>query len=549
MANDNYEYLRDSGLTSISENYRKEIPLPKNKEGDGLTGKGARSIFNRYCIFFLNQGPTSEEGVPSGTIMNYFDTPGNWKNQSFDTTTGIENISTSNIIRRCSDGAHNGMDYEWGDFLYAKNNGKIPNNHLITLRRFGSPVGDNLYSKVACPTPDIARAVTWIDGETNKLEDILKFTVGYTYEVKTSSVQELQATGWGRESNLLGGKAGNWSGRFISAVNNEGESLRRTDAQVETFDPFTNKANLTFGNLNVIDKMNIRQKGLNYTQDIKLEFEYEIKSYDGIDTKVAFIDLISHLLILTYSRGEFWGGDHRYFGGARRKSLVGDDALEKLQAGDFSGFLSSAFGNISKKFNNLAGGQGFSFEGAKNFAKNMLGNFGNMLIGGGLDKIGRPEMQALEALLTGEPTGEWHLMVGNPFNPIISVGNLCLESADFNFEGPLGYNDFPTKLKIIVNLKHGRPKDRSDVMGMFAPQVGRTYYTDPPQSTVYAMNNGSNKSLVYKAGAARKASDKLSREFNQKLLNDLPDVQFRFPNHVKGGKSEEKVNWAAQWTT
>jgi hypothetical protein len=550
MNREDYEYSQAEGLKSISESYEKRVDIPKDKDGLGLSGAGSRSLFNRYCIFFLNDGPVSaEDGAPLGSIMSYFDTPGNWKGQSFDATTGVENISSSNIIRKCSDGAHNGIDYEWSDFLYAKNNNRIPNNHLITLRRFGAPVGDNLYSKVACPTPDIARAVTWIDGENNKLEDLLKFSVGYGWENKTSRIQELQSTGWGRESNLLSGKAATWAGRLTSLVNNETESLRNNDDKIESFDPFQNKTNLTMGSLNVIQDMLVRKKGLEFKQDIKLVFEYEMKSFDGIDTKVAFIDLISHLLILSYSRGEFWGGDTRYIGGARRKSLVGDKALEKLQSGDFSGFLKEGFATISGKLSDMTGGLGFSVDGIKNFGKNAIGGFGNMLIAGGLNSIGRPELQSMEALLTGEPTGEWHITVGNPFNPMVSIGNLCLESAEFSFEGPLSYNDFPSKLKVEITLKPGRPRDRTDVMSMFAPNVGRTYYTDPPSSTVYAMNNSSNTSLTYKASGATKAKDNLEKQFDARLINDLKDVQSRFPNHTDAGLGQEKINWSAQWTT
>jgi hypothetical protein len=547
--NEDYESLRANGLESFSEFYKKNVDLPKDKKGFGLSGTGTRSIFNRYCIFFLNDGPTSsEDGEPSGKIMNYFDTPGNWKGQSFDNSTGVENITTANIIRQCSDGAHNGLEYEWTDFLYGKNNNKVPNNYMVTLRRFGSPVGDNLYSKIQCPTPDIARAVTWIDGESNKLEELLNFSVGYNWEPKTSEIQALQATGWGRESNLLPPKAAAWAGRGISVINGEGPKLRQNSDQLEGFDPFQNKSNLTFGNLNVIQEMLIRKKGLKFEQDIKLTFEYELKSFDGIDTKVAFIDLISHLLILTYSRGEFWGGDHRFFGGKARKSLVGDEALNKLRSGDFSGFLTSALGAIKGKMNDLTGGAS-GFAAAANVLKNVGGNFGNMLIGGGLDKIGRPEMQSLEALLTGEPTGEWHLMIGNPFNPMLCIGNLCLDNATFEFGGPLSYNDFPTKLKVVATLKHGRPRDRSDVMSMFTPHIGRTYYTDPPNSTVFAMNNASTKSLVYKGNQSNKAKSQVEKQFNERLLNDLKDVKGRFPNHINGGEASEKVEWAAQWTT
>jgi hypothetical protein len=36
--------------------------------------------------------------------------------------------------------------------------------------------------------------------------------------------------------------------------------------------------------------------------------------------------------------------------------------------------------------------------------------------------MGRPQIVGLNALLTGEDTGEWHVMIGNPANPMMSIG-------------------------------------------------------------------------------------------------------------------------------
>ena len=120
-----YKKLREQGIGSISNPYEQEKELPKSPEGVGLAGTGTRSIFNRYSIFFLNDGPVQgEEGTPNGSRMNYFDEPGLWKGESYDPQTGIENLSTANIIAKCSDGTHNGMDYAWSDFLYGKQSNK-----------------------------------------------------------------------------------------------------------------------------------------------------------------------------------------------------------------------------------------------------------------------------------------------------------------------------------------------------------------------------------------------------------------------------------------
>ena len=60
----------------------------------------------------------------------------------------------------------------------------MPNNHLITLRRFAIPVGDNIYHNLRATDsdknmnsgPDIGRMLCYFGGEDNKLEDILSFS-------------------------------------------------------------------------------------------------------------------------------------------------------------------------------------------------------------------------------------------------------------------------------------------------------------------------------------------------------------------------------------
>ena len=60
-------------------------------------------------------------------------------------------------------------------------------------------------------------------------------------------------------------------------------------------------------------------------------------------------------------------------------------------------------------------------------------------------------------------------------NPMMVCGNLCLENAKFSFEGPLGFEGFPSKLKMTVELKPGRPRDKAEIESMFNAGRGRMY--------------------------------------------------------------------------
>ena len=73
----------------------------------------------------------------------------------------------------------------------------------------------------------------------------------------------------------------------------------------------------------------------------------------------------------------------------------------------------------------------------------------------------------IKAFLTGDPTGQWHVTIGNPMNPIMVCGNLALQDTDISFEGPLGFEGFPTKMKVEITLKPGRPRDKTEIESMF----------------------------------------------------------------------------------
>jgi hypothetical protein len=83
--------------------------------------------------------------------------------------------------------------------------------------------------------------------------------------------------------------------------------------------------------------------------------------------------------------------------------------------------------------------------------------------------------QAAASLLTGDPTGAWHLTVGNPLNPIMMVGNLTCRETNVTFEGGLGVQDFPERMVVEITLKPGRGRDKLDIESMFNMGRGRFY--------------------------------------------------------------------------
>jgi hypothetical protein len=86
------------------------------------------------------------------------------------------------------------------------------------------------------------------------------------------------------------------------------------------------------------------------------------------------------------------------------------------------------------------------------------------------------------AVLTGLPTGEWHLVVGNPCNPIAMIGNLICKTIDITFGETLGPDDFPTSMKATFSLKHARDRERGEIESIFNRGDGRLYHSSQKTS-------------------------------------------------------------------
>lgn len=458
--------------------YTKELAsvsyMKKGKDGKPTTevvsdGDRPYSVFNKYSLmnFKGKAGHTLDKGGVGKEEYNLID------------QSTLINPTATKIIEMTGDmGPKNlGYRYNYGDFALARYFGKIPNNQMLTLRRFPFPCGDDIISPkelgkdgktvVELSSPDIARAITWMGENTgNNIKEILGFKLGYEWENVESKVQELQAKTSGRSgtfgafinesaigSALVGGVAGKNSVDIASQKANAG-----FDSFKETY------PNHVFGPLNVIKNINMRKQGLKFEHSFTLKFEYELRSLGGANPKLMMMDQLSNILALTYNNAPFWGGSTRWTGDGSVAQPLGD--LDKLKNGDIGGFFGSVVSDVKGMF--AATEQSFG---------EMIGKGIKNVIGGKLmEMMNTPQGgQAVAAFLSGNPTGQWHLTIGNPLNPMAVIGNLCCENTDISFEGPLGIQDFPERLVVTVTLKPGRPRDKADIESMFNCGKGRFY--------------------------------------------------------------------------
>jgi len=496
----------------------KENPSGSNLNSNPEVVYGVPSFINPYALIsFPNKYSTNQlnQLIDNPGSQLKFSSPDN----SIGGLAGVGNIDPSvyNLVNKPPDGSASFSDaktpYRYTDFLYCKYYGVIPNNYLITLRRYGAPTYDNLALPLAAGDAamrndvqytfkPIAQAVTWMGEETeNKISEMLGFEVNMTWDKFKSEVSVVQ--GNEQEAADSGSKLITTASKFLTITSgifggNVNSQAQKQNAQ---FDPYANGpySHRVFGPVNVIDSAYKRGRGLDFKQSFNLNFHYSLKSIAGINPKAAMLDIMSNMLQLTYNNAAFWGGANRYFPNKPIYPFPGGNAgMNAWYQGNPVGFL-NAFSKQIKDTGVMAEiGKFFS-----DLSKDPLTALKNMATGNGALQTGMklitrgkaPDIVGMKSLLTGEPIGEWHMVVGNPYSPTMMIGNLICTGAKFQFNDILGADNFPTELKVTITMEHGRPRDKGDIESMFNSGEGRIYYAPANNKEIFnssAMANSRN---------------------------------------------------------
>lgn len=401
--------------------------------------------------------------------------------------------TVTELVQWSQEGTHADLQpYRFQDFAYCKYWQLIPNNYLLTLRRYPYPVIDNLQidgqsepNKGLSDTEKrairpVATTVTWMgDSPGNKLSTIMgPIETGLNWkdvegEVNTVSPATPADAGAGPFPGV-----GKFLGLITGSAQGGDDKNSGTPPDPYTEGPWNNKV---LGGVNVINKTKARARGLKFTHAISLVFEYSARSIGGINTKAAMLDIIANLMMMTSASAPFWGGVNRFSPGAPGNTspfLGGPAGRAAWAKGDPVGFFdavttqfASAASAISDFLfrageNPLEALKSLAAGGAKAFMKENSGSKGGVVSG-------------LKAILTGDPVGEWHLTVGNPMNPMMMIGNLICTGLKLEFGDELGPDDFPTELKATITLEHGMPRDRDAIESMFNAGSGRLYSLPP----------------------------------------------------------------------
>lgn len=468
--------------------------------GSKLQGKP--SMFNSMALLAYHSGD------PLNKILEYHEYSDLTKP---DTILKNECIATL-LVKKW--GSHKTKPLKMVDFAFCKYFKFIPENRMITVRRYAYPVTDNVQfprrgSNESRPRP-IAQAVTYFGEPTNnKLSTILNVKGKINWKELTAEFQDIKgneqgnknspttdfAGGLGSVFGLGGGlrAAADFGGKVVSSVNESGDVSQRRAVELEARRTF-NWENRTRGNVNVIKKTHIRDNGIGASVgEYALDFTYEMRSYNGVNAKIAMLDIMCNFLSLAYTDGKFWGGTINYFPNSPKYKFLGDQ--NKFYNGDYGGYLSSVFDETTEAGKTIFNAFGSLIHDMT--SGNFIEALGNMIgkMGHGIGEIisgkNRPAIIGYKALLNGDRVGTYHMTVGNPNEPIAMIGNLICTGWSFKVSEELGVNDFPTEITYTLNLKDAMERDSSGVQSIFSGGNGRMYLK-PQDMQKFAVNTTQN---------------------------------------------------------
>lgn len=381
--------------------------------------------------------------------------------------------------------------YRFQDFAYCKYWQKIPNNYLITLRRYPFPTKDNLDaegegredargikydSRQLLP---VATAVTWLgEASGNKISSLLGgIESGLNWKKIESTMNVVSPADPQETSNGPMPGISKWLGLIAGTTGSGKNQSTAAPPDPYTAGPWNNKV---IEGLNVIDSTMARERGLKFAHKLDLVFEYEARSIGGINTKAAMLDIMSNLLLMTSATASFWGGANRFTPGSPGNTapfLGGPAGRAAWMKGDVSGFMDSVVSQFSAAASAISDFMFAAMQDPIEAMKSLAAGGASAFMKSGSSPKG--QVSGMKAILTGDPVGEWHLTVGNPFNPMMMIGNLICTGISLEFNEELGPDDFPTELKATISLEHGMPRDRDAIESMFNGGGGRLYSLPP----------------------------------------------------------------------
>ena len=599
-------------MASTTDSQGNEVKVLDTRTNSPQSTGGADSLFSAFYVFkysggvskidvatYTSNNLTSKHGVAPEVISN-------------PTATAIIEWAAS-IPTKLKDDPYaiKHSPYSWSDFLFCKWYGIIPNNRLITLRKFPLPSEDNaaVKRKDLPQNIPVAQAVTWFGDQTgNDINNLWQNKWSMPWKKLATVPKDVQGNEVVNFSKALTNALPAGTNEFIKkafdnladqadlayAANGQAEQVGK--AQLEQKEQEYIKTlwsdngaywNQIQGPVNVKNQFLIRDRGLsNEAPDSKwkIVFEYKTDSYFGMSQRRIALDIIANMLQLSYSDGEWFQGLNVYY----KKLGIALNPTEQAKIeecftggkfnatkllGVYKDIAISRAGKILDGAIGLAGeATGATFDAIGELATGNTSTLKNLTSS---DSKYPKLRQAIEIQLTKAlaesfpaflqqrafvadvPTGNWHLTIGNPMNPIMRIGDIVVHDCQLDFGTELGPDDFPIDMKFTITVGPTRPRDSADIRRTF--NLGRIDYIETfggqtfDQANTYGVESAGlrnrDQTTTQGQGQAGGASDArvasaktwLNARYGEGMVNEefLKDVYFYNPTEkdASGGSN------------
>jgi len=512
------------GLINSSDKYNY---TPENGQYTSIFNSG-REIKHRNKFYYrpistTQQGKSTKSSTLHGAGSSSRDS--------------IYNTSTPSIIDYTADKA---MQLTEQDFAYLRDYGVYPNNRLVVVRRFKSPVQDDLTNVDQKP---ISTLVSWFEGEKSPL----KISFGEKYENGQGNLVELLDSML--NTDKLGGGIKALDSFFQGGVPFSGFS---EGLQYELLKQLglTDKGlqNVPSGNPNLIQESKKRRlvgdsggSSMDTKIDIDFETTYEQKFIGGTDPTLVYLDIINNIL-------RFGGSESNFYINGKGGELI-RSFLNKFRKGEWlqaitiivnaivdlmGKIVTQLFGAI-KEITSAAGAlaQGDT-DPITSIVSDALST-----IGGAVISKYRVQIGGIVSSLTGEPSTPWHVTIGNPKSPIFSSGDMYTQNVTIEMGEVLAFNDLPSNITVSCTLSNARSMGIQEIFAKFNSGKARSYQINGKTSLETPTTDEDIKEIDKILATENPKVSKASENLNKKIAGDVNKAKQETAKEGNGGGNNQ----------
>lgn len=373
------------------------------------------------------------------------------------------------------------------DFAYLRFLGVYPNNRLIVCRKFGAPIGNDLSAAGITPVSTI---LTWrLPGE-----DFFDISFGEEWKEAEASFKKV-LNDIGDQFRAPGIGDGAEGGFGVVPLPGFTEIWQRQIMKELGIVDDTGADIIPSGNPNLIKEAKMRTtigddeagSGLNCNISVKVVAEYEQKFIGGLDPTKAFYDIIGNIAKFGTQNSVF------YLNGGGKAAQKTKEFLAKLKT-DTRGAITDLIKGVVESLKALKDkilkalgldkkeddGEDEEKDPAEE-SSSMFDKFIDVLLSAVAGIVKKFETRILGIInaLTGQPSGNYHVTIGNPKRPLFCSGDMIVKEVSLKFGETLAFNDLPSRITADFTMTNARPIGLQEIMARFAQGQGRSYKPGP----------------------------------------------------------------------